>query len=193
MPKGTPHPKLLLEKVCPLCREMKPISCYHRNKSNVSGFASYCKDCSKIMGQIKYAKNKGTINAKNSAWYQKHKDRIQREQKERIKNNPGMLRERELKRRFGLTLDAFADLLREQNYRCAACGTTEPGGYYNQWTVDHDHACCAGRKTCGSCIRGILCVVCNVTLGNSRDDAERLMGLAKYLDRYAESEYKKVA
>ena len=31
--------------------------------------------------------------------------------------------------------------------------------------VDHDHACCPGKVTCGSCVRGALCSSCNVSLG----------------------------
>lgn len=32
--------------------------------------------------------------------------------------------------------------------------------------VDHDHHCCPGAKTCGTCTRGILCRGCNVRVGH---------------------------
>jgi hypothetical protein len=46
--------------------------------------------------------------------------------------------------------------------------------------IDHDHACCLDEKSsCGTCIRGLLCLSCNTTLGL----IERKYELARaYLD-----------
>ena len=32
-------------------------------------------------------------------------------------------------------------------------------------TIDHDHRCCNTERSCGKCIRGILCVRCNTLIG----------------------------
>lgn len=53
--------------------------------------------------------------------------------------------------------------------------------------VDHDHRhqpYCAGAKSCGECVRGLLCASCNVALGQMRDDPTRIRGLADYLEAH---------
>jgi hypothetical protein len=70
--------------------------------------------------------------------------------------------------RLGITEDHFNDMLAAQGYACAVC--REPFGEGQRVCADHDHDCCpkdADRtaKTCGRCIRGLLCVPCNTNLG----------------------------
>jgi hypothetical protein len=31
--------------------------------------------------------------------------------------------------------------------------------------IDHDHACCPGKRSCGRCLRGLLHRTCNVAVG----------------------------
>lgn len=31
--------------------------------------------------------------------------------------------------------------------------------------IDHDHKCCPGHRSCGSCVRGIVCRSCNLLYG----------------------------
>lgn len=74
---------------------------------------------------------------------------------------------------------------------CEICGTDivtkrfEPStGKHSAWlVVDHDHSCCPnGANSCGKCIRGLLCKVCNVVLGLMSDQSVRLRRAAEYLD-----------
>ena len=84
--------------------------------------------------------------------------------------------------RYGITVAVRNRLLVEQNGGCAICGTSEPGGM-GGWHTDHDHSCCGGDKSCGKCVRGLLCQRCNVGLGLFRDDRTLLRTAAVYLDR----------
>lgn len=47
--------------------------------------------------------------------------------------------------------------------------------------VDHDHSCCPGERTCGKCIRGILCDKCNRGLGFFNDNPDLLQRAIEYL------------
>lgn len=61
---------------------------------------------------------------------------------------------------YGLEPGMFDELLAAQGGACAVCRTTEPGE--RGWHVDHDHSCCPEAKTCGKCLRGVLCARCNL-------------------------------
>lgn len=49
--------------------------------------------------------------------------------------------------------------------------------------VDHDHGCCPGEKSCGACVRGLLCGGCNSAAGMLGEDPARAAALAAYLRR----------
>lgn len=54
----------------------------------------------------------------------------------------------------------FVDrLLRFQEARCAICGADNTT--HRAMDIDHDHACCPGRRSCGRCVRGLICSSCN--------------------------------
>lgn len=80
----------------------------------------------------------------------------------------------------GCTPDLYYAMLTAQNGGCAVCGTTVPGGQ-GRFHVDHDHTCCPGTKSCGKCIRGLLCHNCNVGLGNFKDDPSIMVAGIAYL------------
>lgn len=92
--------------------------------------------------------------------------------------------------KFGLSIEQFDAILAAQAGKCAnpGCRATEPGGRFNTWHVDHDHSCCprdikGARKSCGRCIRGLLCQRCNLLLGHARDSVAVLEGAVAYLSR----------
>lgn len=87
-----------------------------------------------------------------------------------------------IKRRFGITQDQYEQMLSAQSGGCATCGKSEQENG-RMLAVDHDHACCPdGEKTCGRCVRGLLCNPCNLLLGLAGDDVSRLAALIQYLD-----------
>jgi len=99
-----------------------------------------------------------------------------------IEKRLGGSRARTLWFNYKLTLAAFDALLAAQGGVCAICGSDDPGAA--NWCVDHDHACCPTKgRCCGKCVRGLLCDMCNRTLGTAKDDPDRLRKAAAYLER----------
>jgi hypothetical protein len=89
------------------------------------------------------------------------------------------VRERVFRRRYGITSARYDELLAAQGGGCAICrGVNESG---RAMAVDHDHACCAGAKACGRCVRGLLCSNCNLAIGLLREDPVRLAAAIDYL------------
>lgn len=86
----------------------------------------------------------------------------------------GIQRAWRLKHYFGLTVDAYDELLLRQNGVCAIC--LRPPTKI-RLAVDHDHVTGA--------IRGLLCYSCNHLLGTVADDHERLARAAAYLKKDA--------
>ena len=78
---------------------------------------------------------------------------------------------------YGLDEIGIASMMEAQDHKCAICGSDISGRY----TIDHNHECCPGRKTCGTCVRGLLCDGCNLGLGAFQDDPIRMENAVRYL------------
>jgi hypothetical protein len=66
---------------------------------------------------------------------------------------------------YGLTQDDFNLLLKTQGYTSGMCH--EPFAEGQLIHVDHDHGCCRVKnRSCGKCVRGLLCHGCNIALGH---------------------------
>lgn len=84
-------------------------------------------------------------------------------------------------RKFGVTMADYTSMLAGQGGVCAICGSADPFGKGRRFHVDHDHSCCPGQRSCGACVRGLLCGRCNPGLGAFDDDPDRLLAAAAYL------------
>lgn len=82
-----------------------------------------------------------------------------------------------LKRKYGISLSEFKDLMLKQGGVCAICYQPEVG---QALSVDHSHK--TGK------IRGLLCDTCNTTLGKFKDNADRFISAAVYLAKNTTNE-----
>jgi len=142
-------------KICGKCGELKPSEDFYPRKDAPCGLQSMCKKCS-IFRSTKWRRENPVA--------------------------PDIARENNLKFRYDLTVADYDERLMLQGGVCAGCGTVDPRGS-DSFCVDHDHSCCPGIKSCGGCIRGLLCHGCNAGIGNLGDDPERLRKLADYIEQ----------
>lgn len=77
-----------------------------------------------------------------------------------------------------MKFEDYKNLLIEQRGTCAVCGSIPRDGLL---VVDHDHNCCPEGRSCGKCIRGLLCRSCNVGLGFFGDSMDALRSASLYL------------
>ncbi len=82
-------------------------------------------------------------------------------------------------RHFGITIDRYEEMLSAQGGRCAIC-KGEPTAA--SLAVDHDHSCCPQKgRSCGKCVRGLLCEDCNRGIGMMKDSVSILQSAIEYL------------
>lgn len=157
--RGTSSRKIMIiekiEKTCRRCGQNKPVSAFSRNTSAPDGFKYECKSC-----QAAYNR----ANAKR--WVRKKAPRR--------KPTPQQSRAEKLRQKYGITLAEFAAMLAAQNGKCAICQTSQPGGRFNQFHVDHCHDT--------GVVRGLLCAACNTALGTMGDKAEGVLRHIRFLE-----------
>jgi Recombination endonuclease VII len=92
--------------------------------------------------------NRAKLNAYNKRWVAKHVENVE------LYNLSKKLRSS-----YGLTVEQYQEMVRQQNGVCAICGRPPKGGKKTKrLSVDHCHK--TGR------IRGLLCTRCNIALGH---------------------------
>ncbi len=89
-----------------------------------------------------------------------------------------------LVRLYNITFQDYEAMLIKQDFRCAICPQQHGWGRYEKLHVDHDHQCCKGSKSCGKCVRSLLCSHCNIMLGNAHDDIDILKAAIDYLQTH---------
>ena len=117
------------------------------------------------------------LNRKKSVnnYYSKHRLEINRKKKEFYRKNKEnhllLVRKNKLIKKFGITLEHFNLMLKNQNNKCAICKKEE----CRNLAVDHDHK--TGK------IRGLLCLNCNTGLGSFKDNLDLLLKAINYLKK----------
>ena len=102
-------------------------------------------------------------------------------------NNFDTLRDKHLRRTYGVSADEVAAMSDVHGGKCAICGGAESrfgnSKAVRRLAVDHDD----DRRDAGLyCVRGVICHDCNVGIGALKHDVKNLKAAVVYLNRAAE-------
>ena len=172
------------QKQCTQCKTFKPFSDFHKYAKSPDGLKHFCKVCvreydqneddpkrkmpRKKQGELIHCRRCEQYLDKSNFW---GGSTYCRPCKEYIGVNANLKNKQ-------LTIESYTLIEKSQNGVCKICGNKD----YKRLSVDHDHACCPGSKTCGKCTRGLLCSRCNKALGALNDDVELLQKMIEYLN-----------
>ena len=140
---------------CTGCKGIKPATTeyFKPRPDSPYGLVARCRDCQAIEAT--------RYRASNPSWRKSS-------------------RTKHLMTRYNMTLEQYESMLEEQGGVCAVKGCGRTNGNHSMH-VDHDHSCCPGDRSCGKCVRGLLCGPCNKAAGMLREDPALMMALADYV------------
>lgn len=157
-------------KTCAHCGQQKPAQDYYRNSKDSEDRHSWCKACDDERNRRYRAEHAQELTQKQKA----RRDRqAAQDETYYVRHN--------LRCFYRLTLEEYERKLVAQSGGCAVCG--EPPGA-RRLAVDHDRRCCPGNRSCGRCVRGLLCLGCNNGTG-LKDDPVLLLARADYVEQWA--------
>ena len=132
-----------------------------------------CTRCGAIKTLKSFSTEQRAKDGKRSAC----KRCLTNEQKKRYVENPPPYEAKKRRQKslavYGLSLEDFDNMLKEQDYKCAICRIEEKYSAKQRFHVDHDHD--TGK------VRALLCNRCNKGLGMFQDSSEFCDKAADYL------------
>jgi hypothetical protein len=167
-------------KTCTKCGIEKEIAEFSKDKLGKNGLHWVCKTCVQIYVKSYQQRNKEKINKWHRNYRKENKKKILIRERSYYKKNKDRFLNKRLKYHFGITLEQFNLLLKNQNGVCAICGNKETAingatKKVRLLNVDHDHQ--TGK------VRGLLCSKCNHMIGLGNDDTNIFKSAINYLKK----------
>jgi hypothetical protein len=142
-------------KYCVGCGETRPH--YHFYFRQEDGFSRDCRFCISETKKVRYHSDPAyrlRMRKINVAWGQKNKE---------------WRRFNHILNTYKITVDQYAALEESQDFHCAICPSE------SELHVDHNHK--TGK------VRGLLCMSCNMGLGNFMDSEVKMQNACAYLQK----------
>lgn len=143
------------------CVQINPqnINCFYKIKTTKDGLSHHCKFCKR-----EYYKKHRNLNLQR---YNNYRQKW-------LQNNSEKRKESWFRCRYGIELIEKEQMLKDQNYKCKICDKPENKNF--KLHVDHSHK--SGK------VRSMLCLNCNVALGNVKEDLNIAKNLINYIMEY---------
>jgi hypothetical protein len=166
----------------PICNECRGAAGDNRRTWRESN-----REKAKAYRKVYYEANRTAIRAKQSVYREAHGGKMKEARANWRRSNPDKIREmrsdQHLRDAHEMSRADWQDIWDAQTGRCYLCGDQLVAGNNRKVHVDHDHSCCGPTRSCALCRRGLACYRCNISVGMSHDDPERLMRIASNLAR----------
>jgi hypothetical protein len=153
----------LAARTCKRCFTYKDIS-------HFQPYGYQCRAC-RTEKQREYVKSLPPKNAKQILAANEAQKRWRENNPERAKEHS---RKTHLKIRFGMTVEQYDEMLKNQNGVCAICYNKCATG--NNLAIDHNHDTQE--------IRALLCKNCNTAIGLLKENIETIENMKKYLIKF---------
>jgi len=124
-------------------------------------------------------KNKDKIRERQRKWLKDNAESHREYSRQWYLDNKTRVKDLQLQRIHGISLDEYYSLLSDQSGVCAICKSPDPikGDHFH---VDHCHST--------NQVRGLLCAHCNVGIGHFKDSHDLLEEAVRYIRRFREDD-----
>lgn len=158
--------KKTLHEVYKEIRKLRKQGLFYSEISTRTG--AHIKTVSEICKKIKRPKKD------SSDYRKKHQLKIKERMAKYAATHINEKRDRYLKRTYGISLDDYNKMYKEQNGKCGICGKSNlESGILG---VDHNHK--TGK------VRLLLCSACNSILGHAKENIEILEKTIEYIKKF---------
>lgn len=177
----TANPELVAKgfRRCSTCRHVGLREVFSRDRACTDGYSNRCLKCDRTAEADRRREHPEKVRQQQRQWAEKNPTRYLAALnlwKARNPNKVKATRRRRALRTYGLTVDQYEALVRDQKGLCAIC-KGPPVGRGKKLHVDHDHTT---RQ-----VRALLCSFCNRGLGYFKDDPQLLLLAAQYLQDHS--------
>jgi len=141
-----------VRKICSKCKIFKDLNKFYLDRRSKDGCTSSCKACQREMKR---------------SWAQRNKEKSKDYAAKYRKLNPDKEKNYKLKKKYGISLLTYQELIKKQNKKCGICKRN------TKLYVDH----CHNTKN----VRGLLCHKCNIAIGMFNDNKKIILNAINYL------------